>query len=103
VIVTGRVENIVQKINEMVAQTKGISVGVIATEETKDRYQNAQVLVVGSRKEPATIAANIFKMLRKCDYLGIEKVFAEGLPEDELGLAIMNRLKKAAGYDIITV
>jgi L-threonylcarbamoyladenylate synthase len=42
-------------------------------------------------------------MLRKCDYLGIEKVFAEGLPEDELGLAIMNRLKKAAGYDIITV
>ncbi len=103
VIVTGEVESIVPKINEMVAQTKGISVGVIATEETKDRYQNAQVLVVGSRKEPATIAANIFKMLRKCDYLGIEKVFAEGLPEDELGLAIMNRLKKAAGYDIITV
>jgi hypothetical protein len=28
-------------------------------------------------------------------------VYAEGLAEDELGLAIMNRLKKAAGYDII--
>ena len=42
-------------------------------------------------------------MLRKCDYHNINKVFAEGLCEDELGLAIMNRLKKAAGYCIIEV
>lgn len=34
-------------------------------------------------------------MLRKCDYHNIQKVYAEGFEETELGLAIMNRLKKA--------
>ena len=48
-----------------------------------------------------TIAANLFKMLRKCDFYGYETVFVEGFPESELGLAIMNRLKKAAEYSII--
>ena len=43
------------------------------------------------------------KMLRKCDYHYIQKVYAEGFEETELGLAIMNRLKKAAGYSIIDV
>lgn len=105
VIVSGNTENMVDKINELAEKTAkdGFKTGIIATEETKDKYKNAQVLVVGSRQKPETIAANIFKMLRKCDFLGIEKVYAEGLPEDELGLAIMNRLKKAAGYAIIEV
>lgn len=62
-----------------------------------------EVLVIGSRQHPETIAANLFKMLRKCDYHNIQKVYAEGFEETELGLAIMNRLKKAAGYSIIDV
>jgi L-threonylcarbamoyladenylate synthase len=103
VIVSGEPEKVEKKIEELVikANNEGFKTGVIATEETKDSYKDTEVLVIGSRLKPQTIAANLFKMLRKCDYLGIEKVYAEGLAEDELGLAIMNRLKKAAGYDII--
>ncbi|MGN1317900.1 MAG: L-threonylcarbamoyladenylate synthase [Lachnospirales bacterium] len=105
VIVKGDNDKIVEKINDLISQTnnKGFKTGVIATEENKDKYKNTKVLVVGTKKLPETIASNLFKMLRKCDYYGIEKVFAEGLQEDELGLAIMNRLKKAAGYSIIEV
>lgn len=105
VIVRGNNENIVNKIQELVNESNenGFKTGIIATEENKHKYMNADVLVVGTKKEPATIAANLFKMLRKCDYHNIEKVYAEGLEEDELGLAIMNRLKKAAGYSIIDV
>lgn len=104
VIVRGDRDKMVHKINELVSQTdSSYKIGVIATEENKDKYENCEVLVIGSIKEPATIAANLFKMLRKCDYHKIDKVFAEGLCEDELGLAIMNRLKKAAGYCIIDV
>ena len=104
VIVRGDRYKMVHKINELVSQTdSSYKIGVIATEENKDKYENCEVLVIGSIKEPATIAANLFKMLRKCDYHKIDKVFAEGLCEDELGLAIMNRLKKAAGYCIIDV
>lgn len=105
VIVRGSRKKTVDTINSLVekANSMGYETGVIATEETKDRYKNTRVLVIGSRSNPQTIAANLFKMLRKCDYYGIKKVFAEGLAEDELGLAIMNRLKKAAGYHIINV
>lgn len=104
VIVRGNREKMVYKINELITEVdNSLKIGVIATEENKDRYNNCEVLVIGSIKEPQTIAANLFKMLRKCDYHKMDKVFAEGLCEDELGLAIMNRLKKAAGYCIIEV
>lgn len=104
VIVRGDREKMVNRINELIANTdRSLKIGVIATEENKDKYKNCEVLVIGSIKEPQTIGANLFKMLRKCDYHHIDKVFAEGLGEDELGLAIMNRLKKAAGYCIIEV
>lgn len=105
VIVRGDNDKVVSKINELIklSSDMGYKTGVIATEENKNRYINTDVLVVGNQKSPETIAANLFKMLRKCDYHGIEKVYAEGLQEDDIGLAIMNRLKKAAGYSIIEV
>ncbi len=104
IIVRGSDENVIAKINSMIAHMdKGLKTGVIASKETKDRYRADEVLVTGSRQDPAEIASNLFKMLRKCDYHNIDIVFAEGLPENELGLAIMNRLKKAAGYEIYDV
>ncbi len=104
IIVRGNEENVVNKINQLVSQTdKCLKTGVIASEETKDRYIADEVLVTGSRSNTAEIASNLFKMLRKCDHHNIDVVFAEGLPENELGLAIMNRLKKAAGYKIYDV
>ncbi len=102
IIVRGERQKIVQKINELIADTDiRLKVGVIATEENKYSYRGCEVLVAGSINEPEEIASNIFKMLRKCDHHGIDRVYAEGLPESEIGLAIMNRLKKAAGYHIV--
>ncbi len=100
-IIRGSVEKTVAEINSLLEEHKAEKCGVIATEETKDGYNTKNVLVIGTRKHPETIAANLFKMLRKCDFYGYETVFVEGFPESELGLAIMNRLKKAAGYSII--
>lgn len=102
IIVQGDREKIAQKINEMIAESDiRLKIGVIATEENKYSYKGCEVLVAGSINEPEKIASNLFKLLRKCDYHGIDRVYAEGLAENELGLAIMNRLKKAAGYRII--
>ena len=104
IIVNGSEENIITKINELIQNTdKSLKTGVIAYEETKDKYTADEVLVIGSKKQPTTIAANLFKVLRRCDYLNINIVFVESFSEQELGLAIMNRLNKAAGYSIIDV
>ncbi len=100
-IVRGDVEKTVCEINRLLEKYSAQKCGVIATEETKNGYNTKNVLVIGTRKHPETIAANLFKMLRKCDYYGYNTVFVEGFPESEIGLAIMNRLKKAAGYSII--
>ncbi len=43
------------------------------------------------------------RFLREFDHLEVDKIFIEGLPDDGLGLAIMNRLRKATGYKIIEV
>lgn len=81
----------------------GYKVGIIATVQTEKSYDGYNVLIIGDRDKPETIGANLFKMLRKCDFLGFDKVYVEYFDEDELGLAIMNRLKKAAGYQIVNV
>lgn len=92
-------EYIINKADE--GRASGHSVGIIATVQTEKSYSGHQVLVIGDRDRPETIASNLFKMLRKCDFLGFDKVYVEYFDDDELGMAIMNRLKKAAGYDII--
>ena len=46
------------------------------------------------------ISRNLFKLLREVDELNVDYIFVEGIDESNEGLAIMNRLSKAA-LDII--
>lgn len=86
------------------AQSEGHIVGIIATDETESCYQKKPewiVKSVGSGKNLPAVARNMFRVLREFDQTNAEVLFAETFPEEELGQAIMNRLKKAAGYRII--
>ena len=58
---------------------------------------------MGSRRDPAALAASLFARLRTFDRLGVDAVVVEGIKPVGLGLAVMNRLRKAAGYNIIEV
>jgi len=85
----------------------GAKVGIVATEETKPYYEKVftnneiELLMLGSRNDAASIARNLYRILRECDEKGMEYVFCETFPADNLGEAIMNRLRKAAGYTIV--
>ena len=82
----------------------GLKAGVMTTDENKDKYNNADaVLSLGSRTDDEQIGANLFKMLRKFDFLGIDVVYSEVFDESGEGNAIMNRLRKAAGNSFIEV
>lgn len=48
-------------------------------------------------------AHSIFALLRQADADGITRVFSEGWPENGVGLAVMNRMARAAGFDIVQV
>ena len=103
VLVKGETTAVVDEINRLAAEdmAHGFKTGVMATEETKDLYKADIILSLGSRERPEEIGANLFKYLRKFDFLGAERVYSEVFSEEGEGMAIMNRLNKAAGYQTI--
>jgi L-threonylcarbamoyladenylate synthase len=56
---------------------------------------------MGSRGNFFEVARNLFSTLRMVDSLGVDVAVIEGVEEKGLGLAIMNRLRKAAAKKIV--
>ncbi len=101
----GNIDEVVKAINAKTMQhsEQGQSVGVIATDETKGLYRYGTVKTIGSRKNEATIAAGLYATLREFDEIHTEYIYSESFADNSLGQAIMNRLLKAAGYQLVSV
>jgi len=56
----------------------------------------AEVRYLSERQELTEAAANLFRYLRELDNLGLDLIVAEKLPEEGLGAAINDRLRRAA-------
>lgn len=56
---------------------------------------------IGSAASPSEIAHRLFDVLRQLDEEGMEIVFSEVIPPEGVGLAIMNRLGRAAAFRTI--
>ncbi|HET7577919.1 MAG TPA: L-threonylcarbamoyladenylate synthase [Bacillales bacterium] len=80
---------------------KGVKVGVLTTEEHENDYQADVVLSCGRRSDLRTVARGLYAVLRAFDEKEVEVIFAETFPEDGVGEAVMNRLKKSAGGRIL--
>ncbi|NLY11613.1 MAG: threonylcarbamoyl-AMP synthase [Firmicutes bacterium] len=92
------------KVSTIVQQVKlhpNKSVGIMAVSEHIKIYREhcpgTTLLEMGSKYDLPTVAENIYHLLREVDARGLELVFVEGFPEENLGMAIMNRLRRAAG------
>ena len=99
----GKPEKVVKIINEETAKSEGKKTAVLATDETKRYYKADIVISLGNREDCESIAHNLFDALRSFDDMGAEIIFSEGFDESRLGFAIMNRLHKSAGYNIVNV
>jgi L-threonylcarbamoyladenylate synthase len=82
---------------------KGKKVGILATDETQTGYKADVVKSLGSRFNLVVVAQNLFRLLREVDAENVDVIIAEGVPLEGIGLAVMNRLRKASGYHIIKV
>jgi len=85
------------------ARRGGRRVGIVACAEHAGGYRADAVLACGSRAEPETAARRLYAALRECDARGLDFIVAEGYPEDGIGAALMNRLRKAAGGRVLSV
>jgi L-threonylcarbamoyladenylate synthase len=103
ILVEGEVEHVICRVNERIKfyKKEGRKVGVLATDETAGKYSADVVKSLGSRSDLANIARNLFRLLREFDEEDVDVIIAEGVSSEGLGLAVMNRLRKAAGYKII--
>ena len=92
-IVEGTEEQVIGCINRLSAEAeqKGLKVGVIATNETKDRYAHADVFSIGSREEEETIAHHLYEVLRNFDDDRVDLIYSEAFYTPRMGQAIMNR------------
>jgi L-threonylcarbamoyladenylate synthase len=104
-VVEGRLDMVVGKINKLIEEYRqnSLKIGVLATEETKNRYFGVEVISAGSRSRPETIASNLFRALREFDNRQVDLILAEAVESSGIGLAIMNRLDKASGNKVIRV
>lgn len=103
VIVQGNTNEVTAYINQKceALRQEGKSVGVIATDETKDLYQANVVKSIGTREDEEGIARHLFGILREFDEEDVECIYSEAFDTPKIGQAIMNRLLKAAGHHII--
>lgn len=104
-IVEGSTEGVIAEIEKRAgeAEDKGLTVGIIATDETKGRYSHGIVKSIGSREQEETIAHHLYEVLRDFDSCNVSAIYSEAFFTPRMGQAIMNRLLKAAGHKIINV
>jgi L-threonylcarbamoyladenylate synthase len=102
-LVDGSVQAIINKITALTEQymCEGKKVGILATDETQKEYLAHVVKSMGSRSSLDTIAKKLFRVLREFNETSVDVILAESVPLDGIGLAVMNRLRKASNYNII--
>lgn len=104
-VVEGEELSVKEKVQEIVNKNVAIgkSVGILTFDENKGIYRNAIIKSLGSRQDLKSAAKRLFSLLREFDKEHVDLIVAEGVTEEGLGLALMNRLRKASGYRIVKV
>ena len=76
---------------------------VLCFSEHMEQLKDCAPHDIGSKNNMNEIAHRLFHTLRLLDQEGMESVFSEVVPSEGVGLAVMNRLGRAASFRIIRV
>ncbi len=99
VVLVRRGEKQKEKILELLEsyQKAGKKVGILCREEWKSYFSKADFLLELTKGSDLQQAAyNLFNHLRRFDQVKMDVIIVEGVAEEGIGLAVMNRLTKAA-------
>jgi L-threonylcarbamoyladenylate synthase len=75
--------------------------GFLSFGPAKDLPGFESVQVLSEKSDPIEAAANLFQAIRKLDKMHLDMLVAEPTAEKGIGLAIMDRLRKASGGKIL--
>ena len=85
------------------ARTRGEKARVLAPAEHAPWYEGCEALAVGSLARPETVAHELFAALRRMDDEGVAIIVCEAVEPEGIGLAILNRLYRAAAFRVLEV
>jgi L-threonylcarbamoyladenylate synthase len=97
VVVCGDKIDVAKKINSMYYNKKK-KCAIMCTRENISLYSGKNVIDLGAGNTEG--ARNLFACLRKIDEMGLEEVFFHAVESEEMGLALMNRMIRAAGHNV---
>lgn len=105
VLYIGKRENRIKAIIARADKEKTLekNIGILTFEENKDQFKGYTTIVMGLEKNKDTIAYGLFDAIRKLDELNVDIILCEGIDEDNIGMAIMDRLGKASGGNKVYV
>ena len=85
---------------DYIAARLGEKTGVICFTEYLPRFAHCDVRDLGPKDDRAEQARRLFDALRAFDATDVTEIFAQCPDPEGLGLAVSNRLKKAAGFHV---
>ncbi|MDO4453677.1 MAG: L-threonylcarbamoyladenylate synthase [Eubacteriales bacterium] len=105
ILIRGEKEKVAQKIKQLVEEElkEGRKPGILCAEETAHLYPEGMIKKIGTLREELTISRHLYGALREFDEEKVSSIFSETFETPVLGTAIMNRLMKAAGHQLIEV
>ncbi len=79
---------------------KGLKTGLLVSGSLEKEFAERAYNLI-EREVSSQATSSLFLWLREMDEIKIDVILAESIPERGLGVAVMNRLRKAAGNNII--
>jgi L-threonylcarbamoyladenylate synthase len=81
----------------------GVKVGVMALDEEIDAFAalGAEIASIGPRHDLALVGRRIFAGMRELDRRGVDQIFVRGFERTGIGLAIWDRLVRAAEGHVV--
>lgn len=104
-VVVGTIAAVTEKIRQLYIQAvqDGKQVGFIVSEEVGRHVPEKHRFIWGHHGDKAALANQLYTGLLSFDADPVDLILAEGTDEEDLGMAIMNRMKKASGGHVIVV
>lgn len=99
-LVEGTEEQVVAACRKLYCQAEkaGRQACVLCFTEHVPSLAGCRVEALGSKYHPEEVAHRLFALLREMDEEHMEAIFSEVLPPEGVGLAVMNRLGRAAAF-----
>ncbi|MHC1693723.1 MAG: L-threonylcarbamoyladenylate synthase [Eubacteriales bacterium] len=92
-----------EKVGEYLLARQSEGYGILCFDGDKKLLTGRNALSMGKAEDASSQAKLLFTCLRSFDALNVDRIYSRAPSPDGIGLAVLNRLLKASGFDVLEV